>query len=298
MDYFIIFFIIITLYLIFIYNNNLVKTKATNNKIYYTQKNKSKIAANKLAKIDNFIEKLTKYLLEDNKDHIMIQKNLKKKLIIKELPKNSRHVAYIVNKTKLHICLRNKNDKFINQYNRIYFVVMHELAHKITKSIGHTEEFWANFKLIIKTAIKYKLYNYRNYFNDPVEYCGININSSPYIKGGTYKSNTNLYNIISLIFVLFICYFIIKIINEILFVSSSKNVSNNSFTEIIVTNDNILNEWGEVLKKTDSGEYIVDINQSTFIIEDFLNEFKKNNPIPDNYKFDINNYDCIRKRII
>lgn len=297
MDYFIIFFIIVILYLIFIYNNNLVKTKATNNKIYYTQKNKSNIAANKLAKIDNFIEKLTKHLLEDNKDHIMIQKNLKKKLIIKELPKNSRHVAYIVNKTKLHICLRNKNDKFINKYNRIYFVVMHELAHKITKSIGHTEEFWANFKLIIKTAIKYKLYKYRNYFNDPVKYCGININSSPYIKGG---NNTNdIYNIISLIFILFIFYFIINIISKNLFTSSSDNISDNSFSEIIQTNENMLNEWGEVLKKTDSGQYVIDTNQSTDVsYNEFLTQFRHDNPIPDNYTFDFNNYDCVRKRRI
>ena len=304
MNYYLAFFIIIIIYIVFINNDNLIKTKANNNKIYYTQKYKSKIAANKLAKIDKFLSKLIKHLLVENKDNIMIQKNLKKKLIIKELPKNSNHVAYIVNKTKLHVCLRNKNDTFINQYNRIYFVVMHELAHKISKSVGHTEEFWKNFKLIIKTAIKHKLYKYRNYYNDPVEYCGININSSPYMKGGENDDN-DIYNIISFIFILLIVYFIISMITKIFFTNSSDNVPDsvpdsvpdNSFTEIISTNGNILNEYGEILRRTDSGQYVVDTSQSiNDSIPEFLSEFKKNHPIPDDYEFDIDNYECKRTR--
>ena len=234
MKYYIIFLIIIFITIFYSYNNTLVKTKASNNKIYYTQKNKSEIAANKLAKIDSFINKLTKHLLEENKDHIMIQKNLKKNLIINELPKNSKHVAYIVNKTKLHICLRNKNDKFINQYNRIYFVVMHELAHKITKSIGHTDEFWDNFKLIIKTAIKHKLYTYRDYYNNPVEYCGININSSPYIKGGNNSDNNSGNNSNSnIIFIVCILIFIFLLI---LYFNSSSNNSDISNSNIDINN--------------------------------------------------------------
>lgn len=304
MSYYLAVFIISIIYIVFINNDNLIKTKANNNKIYYTQKNKSEIAANKLAKIDKFLSKLIKHLLEENKDNIVIQKNLKKNLIIKELPKNSNHVAYIINKTKLHICLRNKNDMFINQYNRIYFVVMHELAHKISKSVGHTEEFWKNFKLIIKTAIKHKLYKYRDYYNDPVEYCGINISSSPYMKGGT-NYNNDIYSIISLIFILLIFYFIINIITNIFFSSSSNsapdnvpdNVPDNSFSEIIRTNENILNEYGEILRRTNSGQYVVDNNQSiNDSTSEFLSEFKKNNPIPDDYEFDVDNYECKRTR--
>lgn len=302
MNYYLAFFIIIIIYIVFINNDNLIKIRANNNKIYYTQKNKSEIAANKLAKIDKFLSKLIKHLLEENKDNIIIQKNLKKNLIIKELPKNSNHVAYIVNKTKLHICLRNKNDTFINQYNRIYFVVMHELAHKISKSVGHTEEFWKNFKLIIKTAIKHKLYKYKDYYNDPVEYCGININSSPYMKGGE-NNNDDIYNIISLIFILLISYFIISFITKHFFTNASDNVPDNvpdnSFTEIIRTNDNILNEYGEVLRRTDSGQYVVDTSQTiNDSMPDFVSQFKKNNPVQDDYSFDIDNYECIRKRRI
>ena len=234
MKYYIIILLVILISLFYNYNNTLVKTRASNNKIYYTQKNNSDIAANKLAKIDNFISKLTIHLLEENKDNIMIQKNLKKNLTINELPKNSKHVAYIINKTRLHVCLRNKNDKFINQYNRVYFVVMHELAHKISKSNGHTDEFWANFKLIIKTAIKHKLYTYRDYYNNPVEYCGININSSPYIKGGNSDSN-----------IIFIVGILIFIFLFILYFNSSNNsdISNDDISDISnsdISNDDIV----------------------------------------------------------
>jgi len=191
MDRFMLYVSIIVFILIIYYflKNSLVKTKASNNKIYYTQKSNAKMAAEKLVKIDIFLEKLNKHLLEDHKNHKMIQKKLKNNVTIKELPKNSKHVGYIINKNTLHICLRNKNGQFINKYNKIYFVVMHELAHMITKSVGHTDEYWNNYKLIIKTAIKHNLYEYKDYYNKPVEYCGIHINSSPYIKGG---ENTNI----------------------------------------------------------------------------------------------------------
>lgn len=204
-------YVSIILFILIIYyflKNGLVKTKASNNKIYYTQKSNAVIAAEKLVKIDIFLEKLNKHLLEDHKNHKMIQKKLKNNVIIKELPKNSKHVGYIINKNTLHICLRNKNGQFINKYNKIYFVVMHELAHMITKSVGHNDEYWNNYKLIIKTAIKHNLYEYKDYYNNPVEYCGININSSPYIKGG--NTSNIIFNIIGIGLVILLIYLIVN----------------------------------------------------------------------------------------
>ena len=74
---------------------------------------------------------------------------------------------------------RNKKGLFETQNNRIYFVIMHELGHIITDEVGHTPKFWRNFKKILKTAIKHKLYKYRDYYIDPVEFCNIIINSTP-----------------------------------------------------------------------------------------------------------------------
>tara|TARA_B100001564_G_C20544379_1_gene625902 strand:+ start:381 stop:1028 length:648 start_codon:yes stop_codon:yes gene_type:complete len=168
----------------FILRDNLIKTKASNNKSYYTQKINAEIAVEKLVKIDDFLSKLNKLLVKEHQNHILIQKKLSKPITIMELPEKSKHIAYTLNKNNLHICLRNKNGTFETQFNRVYFVVMHELAHIITKSIGHTEEYWNNYKLILKTAIDNNLYEYKNYYEEPIEFCGKKITSTPYIIGG------------------------------------------------------------------------------------------------------------------
>ena len=60
------------------------------------------------------------------------------------------------------------------------FVSTHEIAHIMTKSIGHTEEFWNNFKYLLKIAtIKLNLYDKVDYSKNPKKYCGMTINSSP-----------------------------------------------------------------------------------------------------------------------
>ena len=59
----------------FILRDNLVKTTGSNNKIYYTRKNQADIAVEELVKIDDFLLKLNKLLVEEHPDHILIQKN-------------------------------------------------------------------------------------------------------------------------------------------------------------------------------------------------------------------------------
>ena len=183
-------FILLFIALYFLFNSGLKKVKGSNNKFYYTQQNDNAVEI--LVNLDKFITKLKKHLLDDYPSHKLIQKKLKKSILIYEIPKkNTKSVAYTLNKNILYVCLRNKNKTLIKDYNKIYFVVMHELAHLITKTYGHNQEYWDNNKLIIKTAIKYKLYKYKNYYSSPVNYCGININSSPYILGGYLEDNSN-----------------------------------------------------------------------------------------------------------
>ena len=200
---------VIAIIFYFVMRDNLVKTTGSNNKTYYTRKNQADIAVEQLVKIDDFLLKLNKLLVEEHPEHILIQKKLKKPITLKELPDNSKHIAYTVNKNNMYICLRDKSGKFENQYNRVYFVVMHELAHIITKSVGHTEEYWDNYRLILKTAIDNGLYEYKNYYEEPVEFCNKKINSTPYVKGGEINSDEN-WNIIMFGFILLIGYFIYK----------------------------------------------------------------------------------------
>ena len=60
------------------------------------------------------------------------------------------------------------------------FVVLHELAHIMSKSVGHNDEFWKNFKYLLKHSIKINIYNYENFNDNPKYYCGINITDTPY----------------------------------------------------------------------------------------------------------------------
>jgi predicted metal-dependent hydrolase len=57
-------------------------------------------------------------------------------------------------------------------------VVIHELGHIASKSIGHTKEFWSTFKFILKEAVEMGLYKNVNYANNPQPYCGITVSSS------------------------------------------------------------------------------------------------------------------------
>ena len=76
--------------------------------------------------------------------------------------------------------MRSKDDNTFHDDNTIFFVVLHELAHIMTKSIGHNEEFWNNFRYLLKHCIEIKLYNYQDFNNKPEDYCGIQITDTPY----------------------------------------------------------------------------------------------------------------------
>ena len=64
--------------------------------------------------------------------------------------------------------------------NTIMFVIIHELAHIMTTSIGHTKEFWDNMKYLLEEANKLGLYKIIDYSNNNIEYCGMYIKSTPY----------------------------------------------------------------------------------------------------------------------
>ena len=80
---------------------------------------------------------------------------------ISESGKSSQYTSYSVNKgEKIVFCIRQKddNESFVDM-NTMTFVSIHELAHVMSKSVGHTEEFWDNFKSLLKTASENGIYN-------------------------------------------------------------------------------------------------------------------------------------------
>lgn len=89
--------------------------------------------------------------------------------------------SYSENKgERIVVCLRDKQKPYpLVDENTVMFVVLHEMAHLMTTTIGHTPEFWANFRRILKDAIGAGVYQEVNYTREPVEYCGMKITSSP-----------------------------------------------------------------------------------------------------------------------
>ena len=60
------------------------------------------------------------------------------------------------------------------------YVALHEVSHIATKSIGHNDEFWNNFKFMITEAKEINIYNPVDYKKEPARYCGMNIIDNPY----------------------------------------------------------------------------------------------------------------------
>jgi len=140
-------------------------------------------AANLLANIKSKIRILIKHLNNIFPNDIRVlrlNKNYNEDKI-SEGADNAKYTSYSVNKgEKIVLCLRSKNEqKSLVDLNTMMFVVLHEIAHIITKSVGHTEEFWNNFKWILEESVNIGIYESQDFNNKPVEYCGIEITDNP-----------------------------------------------------------------------------------------------------------------------
>lgn len=89
--------------------------------------------------------------------------------------------SYSENKgQKIVVCLRSKQPPYpLVDENTVMFVLLHEMAHLMTESMGHTPEFWTNFRKLLHDSVKIGVYTPVNYTKSPVEYCGMNINDTP-----------------------------------------------------------------------------------------------------------------------
>jgi hypothetical protein len=143
-----------------------------------------KKSANLLASASNRMNKLVKYVYSKypNQEEIQrLYKNFNPNKIMETLP-TSEYTAYSENKgKKLAFCLRKNKEQYkLIDINTLTFVAIHELSHLMTKSIGHEDEFWNNFKFLLKCAVEIGIYNPVDYSNQPQSYCGMEIDDNPY----------------------------------------------------------------------------------------------------------------------
>lgn len=154
------------------------------NKYCVRHRNKLHLAADKLAKVTENMRTLVKFAGKKygNNDAIKrLVEGFNPKKIVETLP-TSKYTAYSQNKgEKMAFCLNKKKDSDeLIDLNTLTFVAIHELAHVATKSVGHTDEFWQNFKFLLQIANKLNIYEPIDYSKKPKEYCGMTINDNPY----------------------------------------------------------------------------------------------------------------------
>ena len=160
-----------------------VKSSVDNNEYLVRNLENKEEAANILANIREKLEKLCVLMKEKypNDESVTRMNQRFNSDNITESGKNNQYTSYSVNKgEKIVFCIRQKDeDESLVDENTITFVAIHELAHIMTKSVGHTPEFWENFKKLLKVAIANNLYTKEYYANNPKDYCGIKVSDSP-----------------------------------------------------------------------------------------------------------------------
>ncbi len=183
---FIISFIVFLIYMYYENSNNevvYVVSNIDNGKYLVRNVGDNQKAADLLARTKGKLLRLCEYLKgkyekRDGIDRLINRFNPDR---ITEAGKDSKYTSYSINKgEKIVLCLRSRDDKEqIVDDNTLMFVALHELSHIMTKSIGHTKEFWRNFKFLLKRGMEIGIYTHEDYNNQPKEYCGITVTDTP-----------------------------------------------------------------------------------------------------------------------
>lgn len=146
---------------------------------------KLELAADRLANANKNMQALVTSLnnkYPDRSNVIRLVKGYNPKKIMETLP-TSEYTAFSQNKgEKIAFCLDTEKGSEGNliDMNTLTFVAIHELSHIATESIGHTDEFWKNFKFLLEEAEAIKIYNPIDYKKEPKKYCGMLITDNPY----------------------------------------------------------------------------------------------------------------------
>ena len=157
---------------------------SVNGKKYYVRNlPDKKEAADKLAnigiKLQRLIDSLDLKEEEKGEYNQKLKDNFNSDYITENIP-GSQYVAYSVNKgEELSLCVREKDTEKFMDDNIILFVAIHELSHIMTPETGHTPLFWDNMKYLLESASSQGIYMPVDYSQSPVEYCGMDINSTP-----------------------------------------------------------------------------------------------------------------------
>jgi hypothetical protein len=166
------------------FNLKCIISSVDGNRYCVRDRNKLELAADMLAKVTKKCKMLVYYVGQKYPDDEKVKRLVKgfnPQRVSETLP-TSELTAYSENKgEKIAFCLnKKKNEDKLIDMNTLTFVAIHELSHVMTKSIGHKQEFWENFKFLLENAKQANIYEPVDYKKSPEEYCGMTINDNPY----------------------------------------------------------------------------------------------------------------------
>lgn len=166
------------------YDLKCIISSSDGNRYCVREREKMELAADLLAEITQKLKDMVDYLKQKHPEDprtMRLVEGFNPKKISETLP-TSELTAYSENKgEKLAFCLnKSKNGTKLIDINTLTFVSLHELSHIATKSVGHNQEFWQNFKWILENAKEAGIYSPIDYKKYPEEYCGMTINDNPF----------------------------------------------------------------------------------------------------------------------
>jgi len=164
---------------------NCIISTVDGNKYCVRDRSKVQDAADLLANVTQRCKSLVEYVGKKHPDNEAAKRlvdGFRPNKIMETLP-TSTYTAYSENKgEKIAFCLntQKENNETLIDIDTLSFVAIHELAHVMTLSIGHKQEFWDNFKFLLENAKEAGIHTPRNYKEEPAEYCGMKITDNPY----------------------------------------------------------------------------------------------------------------------
>ena len=167
-----------------VFNLKCIISHVDGNTYCVRERDKIQLAADLLARVTQKLKSLVikmkeKYPGRANVQRLVNNFNPQK---VKEILPTSKFTAYSENKgEKLALCVTTtKEGNQLIDENTLTFVAIHEVAHTMTKSIGHKEEFWRNFKFLLENAVTMGIIKPIDYKKKPKKYCGMTITDNPF----------------------------------------------------------------------------------------------------------------------
>jgi len=167
------------------YNLKCIISSVDGNRYCVRERPNEKKAADLLAQVTEKCKDMVAYMKKTHSQDLRVQRlisGFNPKKISETLP-TSELTAYSENKgEKVAFCLnkRKEDNTVLIDMNTLTFVALHELTHIMTKSVGHKQEFWQNFKFLLENAKEAGIYQPVDYKNNPEPYCGMTITDNPY----------------------------------------------------------------------------------------------------------------------